>query len=172
MLGGLFPIHEPKPVEEFMHRKAVGRRRSQYEASHDAAEDETDFEINTCCGKVQSERGIQRLEAMLYAIDLINNDTKLLKNIKLGAKIYDSCDQEIIALEKSTNFVKNTYLMNEENFSDRFICFSNQPNVSNYEKTVLNSDFVRRSKVVGVVGASSSSLSMHVSQFLRLFKVI
>jgi len=52
------------------------------------------------CGNIKKERGIQRLEAMLYAIDLINNSTNILPNIKLGAKIFDTCDRDTIALEK------------------------------------------------------------------------
>lgn len=60
----------------------------------------TNKEIVLNCGEIKKERGIQRLEAMLYAIDLINNSTDLLPNIKLGAKIYDTCDRDTIALEK------------------------------------------------------------------------
>lgn len=36
------------------------------------------------CGAIKEEKGIQRLEAMLYAIDMINADYTLLPNITLG----------------------------------------------------------------------------------------
>ncbi|KAL3230343.1 hypothetical protein MRX96_023397 [Rhipicephalus microplus] len=39
------------------------------------------------CGALNGERGIQRLEAMLFAIDQINQDPSLLNGISLGAKI-------------------------------------------------------------------------------------
>jgi len=32
-------------------------------------------------------RGVQRMEAMLFAVDKINNDTNLLNNITLGVNI-------------------------------------------------------------------------------------
>ena len=49
ILGGLFPVHE--------NSKDTGQN----------------------CGHKTYNRGIQRLEAMLYAVDTINADEKLLK---------------------------------------------------------------------------------------------
>lgn len=39
------------------------------------------------CGAIKEEKGIQRLEAMLYAIDMINADYTLLPNITIGKLI-------------------------------------------------------------------------------------
>ena len=36
------------------------------------------------CGPINKDRGIQRVEAMLFALDKINNDPNLLPTIKLG----------------------------------------------------------------------------------------
>ena len=36
------------------------------------------------CGAIKEEKGIQRLEAMLFAIDMINADYSLLPNISIG----------------------------------------------------------------------------------------
>lgn len=36
------------------------------------------------CGAIKEEKGIQRLEAMLYAIDMINADESLLPNLRIG----------------------------------------------------------------------------------------
>lgn len=64
------------------------------------------------CGDVKEEKGIQRLEAMMYALDIINmNDTELLPNVTLGSLIIDSCSSDTYALEQSMEFVR--YYMNQ-----------------------------------------------------------
>lgn len=82
ILGGIFPMHEHNP-------------------------DEPDYP----CGAVKEEKGIQRVEAMMFAIDSINNDETLLPNVTLGALIIDSCSSDTYALEQSMEFVR--YYMNQ-----------------------------------------------------------
>lgn len=52
------------------------------------------------CGRVNEDRGIQRLEAMLFAIDRINSDNALLPGISLGVHILDTCSRDTYALEQ------------------------------------------------------------------------
>lgn len=78
ILGGIFPMHE----------QVSGRP-------------------DMPCGAVKEEKGMQRLEAMLYAIDEINNSTELLPNVTLGALIIDSCSSDTYALEQSMEFVRS-----------------------------------------------------------------
>lgn len=82
VLGGIFPMHE--------HQSA-----------------NRDYP----CGAIKEEKGIQRLEAMLYAIDQINKDDHLLPNITLGTVVIDSCSSDTYALEQSMEFVR--YYMNK-----------------------------------------------------------
>jgi hypothetical protein len=104
--GGLFPIHAPKYVRQT--KSKLGTSRLVGSKSHLLFIDDQNRTIENLdllsnsmnCGNIKKERGIQRLEAMLYAIDLINNSTNILPNIKLGAKIFDTCDRDTIALEK------------------------------------------------------------------------
>lgn len=64
------------------------------------------------CGMVKEEKGIQRLEAMMYALDKINKyDDDLLPNVTLGSLIIDSCSSDTYALEQSMEFVR--YYMNQ-----------------------------------------------------------
>lgn len=58
------------------------------------------------CGKINSQRGIQRLEAMLLALDEINKDERILPGIRLGAHILDTCSKDTYALEQSLEFVR------------------------------------------------------------------
>lgn len=82
VLGGIFPMHE-----------------------HNSTNREYP------CGAIKEEKGIQRLEAMLYAIDEINKDDRLLPNITLGTVVIDSCSSDTYALEQSMEFVR--YYMNK-----------------------------------------------------------
>lgn len=59
------------------------------------------------CGAVKEEKGIQRLEAMLYTLDQINADIELLPNTTLGALILDSCSSDTYALDQSMEFVRS-----------------------------------------------------------------
>ncbi|CAK6977998.1 glutamate receptor%2C metabotropic 6a isoform X1 [Scomber scombrus] len=58
------------------------------------------------CGELKKEKGIHRMEAMLYALDQINSDPELLPNITLGARILDTCSRDTYALEQSLTFVQ------------------------------------------------------------------
>eukprot|EP00064_Thunnus_orientalis_P002207 superscaffoldBa00000154_g2214 len=60
----------------------------------------------TPCGDLKKENGIQRLEAMMYALDQINQDEQLLPNITLGARVLDTCSRDTYALEQSLTFVQ------------------------------------------------------------------
>ncbi len=128
------------------------------------------------CGEIKKERGIQRLEAMLYAIDLINNMTDLLPNLRLGARIYDTCDRDTIALEKCIHFVSDYFVLNDENIINDFSCSNPNLNtrnsfMSNHALPQKNVDAIHKRKVIGVIGAASSSVSIQVANMLRLFQV-
>lgn len=110
----------------------------------------------TPCGELKKEKGIHRLEAMMFAIDLINKDPELLPNITLGARILDTCSRDTYALEQSLTFVQ---ALIERDGSD-VRCANGDPPI-----------FTKPDKIVGVIGAASSSVSIMVANILRLFKV-
>ena len=58
------------------------------------------------CGEIHGERGIQRLEAMLYTIDEINKDDSILPGLTLGASILDTCSRDTYALEQALEYVR------------------------------------------------------------------
>lgn len=108
------------------------------------------------CGQLKKEKGIHRLEAMLFALDRINNDQELLPNITLGARILDTCSRDTHALEQSLTFVQALI----EKDSTDVKCMSGGPPI-----------ITKPERVVGVIGASASSVSIMVANILRLFKV-
>lgn len=60
------------------------------------------------CGPIMPQGGIQALEAMLYTLDKINEDSVLLPNITIGAHILDDCDRDSYGLEMAVDFIKGT----------------------------------------------------------------
>lgn len=108
------------------------------------------------CGELKKEKGIHRLEAMMFAVDLINKDPELLPNITLGARILDTCSRDTYALEQSLTFVQ---ALIERDGSD-VRCANGDPPI-----------FTKPDKIVGVIGAAASSVSIMVANILRLFKV-
>ncbi|KAI4585050.1 hypothetical protein MJG53_006584, partial [Ovis ammon polii x Ovis aries] len=107
------------------------------------------------CGELKKEKGIHRLEAMLYAIDQINKDPDLLSNITLGVRILDTCSRDTYALEQSLTFVQ---ALIEKDASD-VKCANGDPPI-----------FTKPDKISGVIGAAASSVSIMVANILRLFK--
>ncbi|KAI1732777.1 7 transmembrane sweet-taste receptor of 3 GCPR domain-containing protein [Ditylenchus destructor] len=87
ILGGLFPIHE------------AGRNATMQ------------------CGRIKADQGVQRMVAMLFALEHINSNSKLLPGIQLGAQILDTCSVETHALEQSLEFIKTAM-----STSDRLSC--------------------------------------------------
>uniref|UniRef100_A0A3B1K1P9 Glutamate receptor, metabotropic 8a n=1 Tax=Astyanax mexicanus TaxID=7994 RepID=A0A3B1K1P9_ASTMX len=113
-------------------------------------------ERGVSCGELKKEKGIHRLEAMLFAIDLINKDPELLPNVTLGARILDTCSRDTYALEQSLTFVQ---ALIERDSSDVRCTNGEMP------------FFAKPDKIVGVIGASASSVSIMVANILRLFKI-
>lgn len=128
LIGGFFPIHQP-PSNEFDSMQ---------------------------CTAIKRERGIQRLEAMLFALDVVNERSSSLMrltladtNIRFGALIYDSCDYESYAVERAMNMLL--------------------PSVDSCSS--LNLKRNRSQIVAGVIGSASSIVSMAIADILRLAEV-
>ncbi|XP_076545118.1 metabotropic glutamate receptor 8 isoform X1 [Osmia lignaria lignaria] len=128
ILGGIFPMHEQVSG-------SIGQ---------------------SPCGAVKEEKGMQRLEAMLYALDEINSDNDLLPNTTLGALILDSCSSDTYALDQSMEFVRS--YMNQD--ITEYKCENDKPPL-----------YVPHKPVTGVIGASFSVVSIMVANILRLFKI-
>ncbi|XP_048512295.1 metabotropic glutamate receptor isoform X2 [Athalia rosae] len=112
------------------------------------------------CGPKVYNRGVQRLEAMLFAVDQINRQHDILPGIAIGVHILDTCSRDTYALNQSLHFVRAS--------------------LSNLDISVLecadrSTPRVRKSAnagpVYGVVGGSYSSVSLQVANLLRLFHI-
>ncbi|KAK2711818.1 hypothetical protein QYM36_012822, partial [Artemia franciscana] len=115
-------------------------------------------EKNNYCSTKVYDRGLQRAEAMLFAIDEINK-RGMIPGIVLGASIFDTCSRDTYALNRSLEFVKAS--LNSLDTSG-FECRDGWPPK---QKTSQSGP------VIGVVGGSYSSVSMQVANLLRLFHI-
>lgn len=96
MIGALLPVHEqPSHLTPF---STVPTRTGSVSQSR------------RVCGVIRDQYGVQRVEALLYTLDKINNkgQNKLLPGIKLGLEIRDECWDSSIALEETIDFIKDT----------------------------------------------------------------
>lgn len=114
---------------------------------------------NTPCGPKIYNRGVQRLEAMLYAVDKVNNDTHLLPNITIGVQILDTCSRDTYALNQSLQFVRSAL-----NSLDTSVFECRDTSKPRLKQNVTG-------PVFGVIGGSYSSVSLQVANLLRLFHI-
>ncbi len=112
IIGGLFPTHKKSQTSE------------------------------NECGEFNELPGYQYMEAMLFAIDKINRDPKLLPNITLGTQIYDTCLSKTIAADRAKEFIKLSLTQDS-----------------------------KKGQLAGVVGAFTSGVSLVVANFLRVFQI-
>jgi metabotropic glutamate receptor 1 len=158
MLGALIPVHEiPNDAEQTSSKRKCGTIRDQY--------------------------GVQRVEALLYLLDKINNKTliNILPGIKLGLEIRDECWDASIALEETIDFIKDSISSPIENDFETDLSktvFKNrsypvvEPNINNNNcmyQTKKSSN--GQSKILAVIGPSGSTVAITVQNLLQLFDI-
>ncbi|KOC68808.1 Metabotropic glutamate receptor [Habropoda laboriosa] len=114
------------------------------------------------CGEIQAEDGIQPLEAMLYTVGRINENPRILPGVRLGVLAFDTCDNPGYALERAFYFVKGLIARGNRYGDEGYRC--EDQSVPKF----LNGGFDR---VIAVLGAQSSSVTIQVASVLALFPV-
>lgn len=113
------------------------------------------------CGEVRLERGLERMEAMLFAIDKINNDSSLLPSLTLGYDIRDTCSSENIGLDETVDLIITSSQLDIQSCQSTInMAAGNDSNTS--------SGFLP-APTSGLVGAASSRVSVPVASLARLF---
>ena len=130
VLGGLFPIHSDDATS------GGGR-----------------------CGEVRLERGLERMEAMLYALDRINANLTLLPGLEVGYDIRDTCNSENIGLDESIDLIISGSQLDIQSCQSGITVGANET-----EEVVLNPP------TSGIVGAASSRVSVPIASLVRLFQ--
>lgn len=113
------------------------------------------------CGAIRLERGLERMEAMLYALDIINSNASILHGLKLGFDIRDTCSSENIGLDESIDLVVSGQQLDLES------C----PTSDDTEYGSANDSSEAALPTSTVIGAAGSGVSVPVATLLRLFRV-
>ena len=114
------------------------------------------------CGKPILDIGLELTEAMLFTLDLINNNSTLLKGITLGYDIRDSCYSENVGLDEAIELITTDTPMSSET-CEPTACPGTMP-----DPEVLSNI---SAPTIGIVGAASSRVSVPVASLLRLFNI-
>ena len=110
------------------------------------------------CGSRLPERGLERMEALLFALDLINNDTKLLPGLEIGYDARDTCASENIGLDEAVDLIVT---------GSRLDILSCQP----CSVMDVNTSTSITPPTSGIVGAANSRVSVPVASLGRLFQM-
>ena len=98
------------------------------------------------CGEINL-RELGRMQAMIFAIERINNDTSLLSNISLGYDVRDYCGN----LSKAARLVY------------KLLTFDTFVN--------LSQNATRKKAIISLIGPSESSTALFIAGFLRMLNV-
>ncbi|XP_068109109.1 metabotropic glutamate receptor 2 [Hyperolius riggenbachi] len=110
------------------------------------------------CGRMNEHRGLQRLEAMLFALDAINKDPQILPGLHLGAHILDTCSKDTYALEQALELVRGSLTRAD---GPQYLCPDGSYAIHGDTLTAIS----------GVIGGSYSDVSIQVANLLRLFQI-
>ena len=111
-------------------------------------------EGGVACGGIQDEDGMQPLEALLFTLDEINADQKLLPNIKLGVIVLDTCDSPLHTAEQVVDLLQGFMYRKVKKMHEDVVCSNN---------TIKN--------ILGIIGAQTSEVSLEIARLGRIFRV-
>ena len=99
------------------------------------------------CGTIRVD---QDLEAMLFAMDLLNSDTNVLPGLEIGYDLRDTCTSENVGLDETIDLILT----------------GSDLNVESCESANVSTGVV---PTLGIVGAAASRVSIPVASLGRLF---
>ena len=100
--------------------------------------------------------GLGHVEAMLFAIDKINNNPKLLPNITLGYDIRDYCESTTLAMQHTCSFVRRNEIVFKSRV-DYCSCLNNTNRTEN-----------ERNPIAAVIGPTDSGSAVVVGSLLEV----
>lgn len=110
--------------------------------------------------QIREHYGIQRVEVIFQTIDKINNDPHLLKNLKLGVEIRDTCWYAPIALQHTIDLIQESVTTPYGVKSAASLSHRQCSNATSTE-----------APLIAVAGPASSSIALQVQNLLQLFSI-
>lgn len=110
---------------------------------------------NEDCGDFNAP-GLGHAQAMIFAIEKINNDSSLLPNITLGYDIHDYCESAALAMKSTYQFVKGS--------DSHYACSQEAIRALARNKTATHSS----SPIVSLIGPADSGSSVLVGSLLKV----
>jgi hypothetical protein len=164
MIGALLPVHEQPNYKDNEQLDGGSKRK---------------------CGIIRDQYGVQRVEALLYMLDKLNDKNRtryLLPGVQLGLEIRDECWETPIALEETIDFIKDTISSNDNEFDpisnggnstlSAYDPFINDQNILLEKCQVINKNKPpSRNKILAVIGPAGSSVAINVQNLLQLFDI-
>ena len=108
-----------------------------------------------CDTRTIIQKNSESLEALLYAIDVINSDPSILPNLTLGYDIRDTCGSEIVGLDETIDIIYSNGQIEIESCSTEFD----------------NDTSLTETPVSAVIGAIISPVTISVAGLFRYFKI-
>ena len=108
-----------------------------------------------CDTRTIGPTSIENLEAILYAIDVINSDPSILPNLTLGYDIRDTCGSENVGLDEAIDIIHSNGQIEIESCSTEFD----------------NDTSSTETPVSAVIGAIISPVTISVAGLFRYFKI-
>lgn len=102
-----------------------------------------------CSSSVHPLKFLQRMEAIVFAIEEINRNASLLPNVKLGFIIFDDCDNYNVTTSTVLHFIQDGSACAQSSETDVF----------------------DRVDAVAVIGPEASSAAMRIADVLSLFRI-
>ncbi|XP_033635600.1 metabotropic glutamate receptor 3-like [Asterias rubens] len=116
-------------------------------------------EFSRECKAIRESKALKLVEAMVYAVSYVNNNTSLLPGLRLGFEIYDSCYSDIWTLKKGLNFIPPEM---------RRACW--EKNVTSGSRG-YGISCLHGKRVAGVVGSQKSASSSELTILLGLYQI-
>ena len=112
-----------------------------------------DDKTTQSCGAIRSINALKKVEAMVYTIQQVNQNSTLLPNITLGFEIHDTCSYNAVTLGECLNFIPSS---------------RESDSCCEYDNTTCPGD---KPPIIGVVGAQRSSSSVQAAILLGLYHI-
>ena len=133
------------------------------------------------CGSQPWDTSIRAAQAMVFMIDVINQDPALLDNLTLGYAILNDCNRQNVALAKVTKFIplddcvrkgcSGLTLENRE-IGEMINSSLKDTNGNDNSRSVIGQDPPRKYyDVVGVLASYSSKFAVLCSSLLGVYKI-